>query len=125
MKLNITTIRCIEDMAEHFKQQMEEPENIRQLEELERMCKDIPTRFTIEIKRVELVPETTDLILNYLVKEVIILLEADDGSDVELSNAIWQYLEDVYKFVLEEHELSRHLTEEAFTYAFNHLGIAK
>ena len=125
MKLNITTIRCIEDMAEHFKQQMEEPENIRQLEELERMCKDIPTRFTIEIKRVELVPETTDLILNYLVKEVLILLEADDGSDVELSTAIWQYLYTCYGFDPECHYILKYTTEEAFTYAFNELGIAK
>lgn len=86
-------------------------------------------RFSVSVTPVEIVPETTDLILNYIVKELLVLLDEEDvvGSKryIELENAIWQYLNDVHNFDPEQHHLLNHTTEEALTYAFNHIGIVE
>jgi hypothetical protein len=126
MKLNMTTIRCIQDMSEHFKDQVEEPENVAQLEELYKMCNELPRRFSLEIKRVELVPETTDLIANIMIKEILCLIENDESANaVEYENALWDHMLGLYSFEYKYHNLDKLTTEEAFSYAFKFCCVIK
>jgi len=129
MKLSRKTIQSIAEMAEHYLDNMDthDPSEENELIQLQKLCNEIPVTFAIEIERVEIVPQTTDIILNHVVKKLLIMLEADDdlGSEVyiNLENAIWQYLRDTYGFDSEEYHLLKHTTEEALSYAFNHIGI--
>jgi len=139
MYLSKQTIRCIADTAKHYKDNQElTPESSAvlhcELDTLYNLCHDVPIRFTIKIERVEKVPETNDIVLNLLVKEVLYCLENEDdehmphthdGSEyrIDLENATWEYLANKYKFDPEDHHLLKHTTEEALSYTFHHLGI--
>lgn len=124
MILNKSTIQCIKEMAEHYQDQICTHDESLQLEQLYDLCNDIPIRFHIEIKRIDKIPETNDIIVNYIVKELLVFLE-NDKQEIDLENALWDYLKVKYKFDAEEHYLLKHTTEEALEYAFKYINIIK
>lgn len=84
---------------------------------------DIPKRFAIEIKRIELVPDTRDIIVNIMVKHILDLYDAGEDPQNE-ENALWVYLNHRYNFDTDEHDyLLKATFEEAIYYAVQHIDL--
>ena len=125
MKLSNYTITAIKHTIAHELEVIEGDMALEhELTELLMLCSDIPFRFAIEIKRTELVPDTTNTIVNIMASHIIDLYERDEDT-VEAENAIWEYLKETYLFDTEDHNLLKATFEEALTYAIDHIGISK
>lgn len=125
--LSLETAKDLFSMVDNYREINEFPNehNKQQLNKL--YCAlahaiDLP-RISIRIQTVELVPLSTDLMLNYTIDQLLALLEADDSSADELINAVWEYLLQVHHFDCEQHDLLKHTTEEALTFAIDFLEI--
>ena len=119
MKLSRETIRDIMNMAEHYLDDTDDTDRAHELSSLVKLLENLPRRFAIEIKRVELVPETADLILNVLIKHVMELIDTPDGA-VNEENAVWEYMKLKYGYDIEEDDDDYYLKatfEEAISYA--------
>lgn len=132
MRLNREMIKDLQVHAEHFAECADSDsqfELANKYLDLARLIKDLPNRFTIEVKRVELIPDTTDPIINACIKHLLDLLENDDTYDcdesIALQNKLWDYLDQNYGFDHEKYDLLKATVEEGFSFAFNHIGIVR
>lgn len=70
-----------------------------ELPEVYQLFQYLPDRFTIEINRIELVPESHDTIINIMVKHILELNDDNADFTTEL-RALYKYIEQVHKFDL-------------------------
>ncbi len=126
MLLNKQVIQCIKDSAEHHRDYnaSKGTDEYSLLDQLYNLCNNVPARFNIKIEHYELVPETKDITINLIMKEILCLLDCEEEEAIDYENALWDYLRKGYNFNPEEHDLLKHTTEEAFSFAFTYLKIA-
>ena len=119
MMLSKELIDDIRSLAEHYLEQDDNIEQYRDLRDLiysKRVCEGI------EIRKVSIVPKTIDYIINTMA-ERIILMEANEEDTCDAENAVWDYLNRVYNFDPEDHDLLKHTFTEALTYAIINIGL--
>lgn len=129
MKLSRQLLKDIEIMTELYldcdENQKHHPELYREYQAVNLIVTNVPQRFEVTIARKELIPDTTDIILNGAIRTLLHMLETDyDSAEThEQANAIWEYLYKVYSFNHEDHNLLKHTTEEALSFAIHHINI--
>lgn len=90
--------------------------------ELLDLVHNVPRRLAIEIKRIVLVADSNDLIINLLVNHILDLYDAEEDT-CEAENTFWAYLQDRYNFDPESEPFYSYALkatfEEAANYALN------
>ena len=129
MKLSKDTINDFRCTAEHFRDSGDlDPSNPRdfarhqELDDVVNLLTNIPSRFAIELRRIELVPESNDPILNYVVKEIMQQYEIDEDP-TNLETAFWEYMHVFHKFDIEDYDLTKSTFEEAIAFAIIEKGL--
>lgn len=118
----VQTLRILIDGYLEVNDEFTEAE-IYELKELSKEFTNVDKRHTFQIKSsIIIIPETSDIVINVLSLTILDLID-NDIDTTEVENAFWEYLGERYGFDLEAHYLSKHTTEEAITYAINHLNL--